>query len=87
MSFPSSWTTPPQQPEARFFEQAKQRQSVLTKPAGSLGRLENVAIQLAGLQGTDKPTLDRIQISVFVGDHGICEEGISLHTPRRLPPR
>ncbi|MGO2136708.1 MAG: nicotinate-nucleotide--dimethylbenzimidazole phosphoribosyltransferase, partial [Marinobacter sp.] len=42
MSFPSSWTTPPQQPEARFFEQAKQRQSVLTKPAGSLGRLETV---------------------------------------------
>ncbi|MGO3692038.1 nicotinate-nucleotide--dimethylbenzimidazole phosphoribosyltransferase [Marinobacter sp.] len=79
MSFPSSWTTPPQQPEARFFEQAKQRQSVLTKPAGSLGRLETVAIQLAGLQGTDKPTLDRIQISVFVGDHGICEEGISAY--------
>lgn len=79
MSFPSSWTTPPQQPEAHFFEQAAQRQSVLTKPAGSLGRLENVAIQLAGLQGTDKPTVDRIQISVFVGDHGICEEGISAY--------
>lgn len=79
MSFPSSWTTPPQKPEARFFEQAMQRQSVLTKPAGSLGRLESVAIQLAGLQGTDKPTVDRIQISVFVGDHGICEEGISAY--------
>jgi len=79
MSFPSSWITPPQKPEARFFEQAAQRQSVLTKPAGSLGRLENVAIQLAGLQGTDKPALDRVQISVFVGDHGICEEGISAY--------
>jgi len=79
MSFPSSWTTSPQQPEARFFERAAQRQSVLTKPAGSLGRLENVAVQLAGLQGTDKPTLDRVQISVFVGDHGICEEGISAY--------
>ncbi len=79
MSFPSSWTTPPQQPDARFFEQAKQRQNVLTKPAGSLGRLENVAIQLAGLQGTDTPTLERTHISVFVGDHGICEEGISAY--------
>jgi len=41
--------------------------------------LETVAIQLAGLQGTDEPTLDHIQISVFVGDHGICEEGISAY--------
>ncbi|MBQ0746013.1 MAG: nicotinate-nucleotide--dimethylbenzimidazole phosphoribosyltransferase [Marinobacter sp.] len=79
MSFPNSWTTPPRQPEARFFEQAARRQSVLTKPTGSLGKLENVAVQLAGLQGTDTPTLDRIQISVFVGDHGICEEGISAY--------
>jgi nicotinate-nucleotide--dimethylbenzimidazole phosphoribosyltransferase len=79
MSFPSCWINPPRQPEVRFFEQAAQRQSVLTKPAGSLGRLEDVAIRLAGLQGTDKPVLDHIQISVFVGDHGICEEGISAY--------
>ncbi|WP_100639010.1 nicotinate-nucleotide--dimethylbenzimidazole phosphoribosyltransferase [Marinobacter salexigens] len=79
MSFPSSWTNPPQQPDAHFFERAAQRQSVLTKPAGSLGRLENVAVQLAGLQGTESPAIDRIQISVFVGDHGICEEGISAY--------
>lgn len=79
MSFPSSWTTSPQQPDVRFFEQAAQRQSILTKPPGSLGRLENAAVQLAGLQGTDTPTLERIQISVFAGDHGICEEGISAY--------
>lgn len=79
MSFPSSWITPPQQPDAQFFERASQRQSVLTKPAGSLGRLENVAVQLAGLQGTATPAVDRVQISVFVGDHGICEEGISAY--------
>ena len=79
MSFPSGWINPPRQPEARFSEQAAQRQSVLTKPAGSLGRLEDVAIWLAGRQGTDTPTLDHIQISVFVGDHGICEEGISAY--------
>jgi len=79
MSFPCSWTTPPRQPEAHFFELAAQRQSVLTKPAGSLGRLETVAVQLAGLQGTEKPGLSRVQISVFAGDHGICEEGISAY--------
>ncbi|WP_298451034.1 nicotinate-nucleotide--dimethylbenzimidazole phosphoribosyltransferase [uncultured Marinobacter sp.] len=79
MSFPSSWTTPPQQPDAQFFERAAQRQSVLTKPAGSLGRLENVAVQLSGLQGTVTPAVDRVQISVFVGDHGICEEGVSAY--------
>jgi len=79
MSFPCSWTTPPRQPEARFFELAAQRQSVLTKPAGSLGRLETVAVQLAGLQGTEKPGLSCVQISVFAGDHGICEEGISAY--------
>src|SRR5690554_5325275 len=79
MSFPSSWTTPPQQPDALLFERAAQRQSVLTKPAGSLGRLENVAVQLAGLQGTVTPAVDRVQISVFVGDHGICEEGVSAY--------
>jgi nicotinate-nucleotide--dimethylbenzimidazole phosphoribosyltransferase len=77
MSFPCSWTTPPRQPETRFFDQATQRQNELTKPPGSLGRLETVAIQLAGLQGTDTPALERIQISIFAGDHGICEEGVS----------
>lgn len=77
MSFPSSWITSPRQPDTLFFEQAAQRQDVLTKPRGSLGRLETMAVQLAGLQGTDTPALERIQISIFVGDHGICEEGIS----------
>jgi nicotinate-nucleotide--dimethylbenzimidazole phosphoribosyltransferase len=77
MSFPSSWTNPPRPPETHFFEQAAQRQDTLTKPPGSLGRLEAVAVQLAGLQGTDKPALERVQISIFAGDHGICDEGIS----------
>jgi len=79
MSFPRSWITPPQQPDMIFFEQAAQRQSVLTKPAGSLGRLENIAVQLAGLQSTDTPAVERIQVSIFVGDHGICEENVSAY--------
>src|SRR5690554_3377454 len=79
MSFPRSWITPPQQPDMIFFEQAAQRRSVLTKPAGSLGRLENIAVQLAGLQSTDTPAVERIQVSIFVGDHGICEENVSAY--------
>lgn len=56
---------------------AEQRQTVLTKPAGSLGRLEDVAITIAGMQGNEKPDLTRIQCSIFAADHGIAAEGVS----------
>lgn len=56
---------------------AAERQARLTKPPGSLGRLETVAEQLAAMQGQARPTLERIHIAVFAGDHGVVEEGIS----------
>ncbi|MEM9254590.1 MAG: nicotinate-nucleotide--dimethylbenzimidazole phosphoribosyltransferase [Pseudomonadota bacterium] len=56
---------------------AESRQACLTKPSGSLGRLERVAIQLAGLQHRDEPTLERVDIRVFAADHGVVEEGVS----------
>jgi nicotinate-nucleotide--dimethylbenzimidazole phosphoribosyltransferase len=56
---------------------AAERQRQLTKPAGSLGVLEAVAIQLAGLQGCLKPSLDSIWIAIFAADHGVVEEGVS----------
>ncbi|MFC4238792.1 nicotinate-nucleotide--dimethylbenzimidazole phosphoribosyltransferase [Marinobacter oulmenensis] len=74
---PDSWSQQPASPDARYVELARQRQQVLTKPPGSLGRLEQAAITLAGLQANDRPALDRIHISVFAGDHGVCDEGIS----------
>ncbi|TWI53751.1 nicotinate-nucleotide-dimethylbenzimidazole phosphoribosyltransferase [Pseudomonas duriflava] len=58
---------------------AAARQAQLTKPRGALGRLEEVAIDLAALQGCELPTLERISISVFAGDHGVVEEGISAY--------
>lgn len=58
-------------------EKAEQRQLQLTKPAGSLGQLETIAIQLAAMQGTEFPSADRIHISVFAADHGIVAEGVS----------
>lgn len=59
------------------LEQAKQRQCVLTKPAGSLGKLEDIAVKFAGWQGTPLPKLDNIMVRVFAGDHGVCGQGVS----------
>ncbi len=61
--------------EARAAAEA--RQGVLTKPPGALGRLESIAIQLAAMQGKEKPSLDQVRIVVFAGDHGIAAEGVS----------
>ena len=63
--------------DARVREQALARQQQLTKPAGSLGRLEHLAIQLAALQGEQRPGVERIAISIFAGDHGVVAEGVS----------
>ena len=63
--------------DARVREQALARQQQLTKPAGSLGRLEHLAVQLAALQGEQRPGVERIAISIFAGDHGVVAEGVS----------
>jgi len=56
---------------------AEERQAQLTKPPGSLGELESIAIRLAAMQGVTCPTLDRAQITVFAADHGVVAEGVS----------
>ncbi len=56
---------------------AQARQNNLTKPPGSLGRLEETAIRLAAMQRSEKPAVDRVSIVVFAADHGVAEEGIS----------
>ena len=71
------WLNPCQSVNAEIVEQAAARQQQLTKPAGSLGRLESVAVQLAGLQGQIKPTLKQVWIAIFAGDHGVVAEGVS----------
>ncbi|MBU0499751.1 MAG: nicotinate-nucleotide--dimethylbenzimidazole phosphoribosyltransferase [Gammaproteobacteria bacterium] len=58
-------------------EAALRRQAQLTKPAGSLGRLEDLAVSLAAMQGTQQPSLDRVRIAVFVADHGVAARGVS----------
>ncbi|MGF6125541.1 nicotinate-nucleotide--dimethylbenzimidazole phosphoribosyltransferase [Pseudomonas frederiksbergensis] len=73
----SWWLNPCKPTDAAIVEQAEARQQQLTKPAGSLGRLESVAVQLAGLQGRVKPSLDQVWIAIFAGDHGVVAEGVS----------
>lgn len=53
------------------------RQMQLTKPPGSLGHLEAIAIRIAGLQATAKPNIKPFYIGIFAGDHGIATENIS----------
>jgi nicotinate-nucleotide--dimethylbenzimidazole phosphoribosyltransferase len=73
----SWWLNPCKPVDINVVEQAAARQQQLTKPAGSLGRLESVAVQLAGLQGQVKPTLEQVWIAIFAGDHGVVAEGVS----------
>jgi nicotinate-nucleotide--dimethylbenzimidazole phosphoribosyltransferase len=58
-------------------EQGLERQGQLTKPPGSLGSLEAMAVRLCAMQGVDKPNVDNAQVVVFAGDHGIAAEGVS----------
>jgi nicotinate-nucleotide--dimethylbenzimidazole phosphoribosyltransferase len=56
---------------------AARRNDVLTKPPGSLGRLEEIAVFLARWQGRDRPQLDRVEVLVFAGNHGVVAQGVS----------
>lgn len=58
-------------------EAAVTRQGQLTKPPGSLGRLEQLAIRLAALQGREQPALESLAMTVFAADHGVAAEGVS----------
>lgn len=56
---------------------AEARQNRLTKPPGSLGKLEEIAIFMAGWQNTDRPMINTAQALVFAGNHGICDQGVN----------
>jgi nicotinate-nucleotide--dimethylbenzimidazole phosphoribosyltransferase len=55
------------------------RQQALTKPPGSLGRLEELAVWLARWQGREIPRLDGVTIAVFAGNHGVAARGVSAY--------
>ncbi len=65
---------------------AKARQKMLTKPAGSLGRLEELSIQLAGITGKALPAIKDKVIIIMAGDHGVVAEGVSAY-PQEVTPQ
>jgi len=66
-------------PDAGAIAAARARQDQLTKPAGSLGRLEDIAIFLAGWQGDARPIIDRARVAIFAGNHGCVVHGVSAY--------
>lgn len=58
---------------------ATERQNTLTKPPGSLGRLEELALWLCAWQGSTTPSLTKSQAIIFAGNHGIAEQGVSAY--------
>jgi len=65
--------------DERAAEAAALRQQNLTKPPGSLGRLEETAIWLARWQARELPRLERVTIAVFAGNHGVADRGVSAY--------
>ncbi|KQU76250.1 nicotinate-nucleotide--dimethylbenzimidazole phosphoribosyltransferase [Aminobacter sp. DSM 101952] len=55
------------------------RQDTLTKPRGSLGKLEQIAAWLGRWQDRDMPKLDRVKVIVFAGNHGVTAQGVSAY--------
>lgn len=64
-------------PEPTATDAALARQAELTKPAGALGRLEEIAIFMAGWQGASRPQAERVRAVVFAGNHGVTVRGVS----------
>lgn len=67
-------------------EQARNRQQQLTKPTGSLGVLEAIAIQMAGITSNTLPEITRKAVVVMAADHGITAEGVSAY-PAAVTPQ
>lgn len=84
MTHPFNITIPPLDQDA--MEQARTRQQQLTKPAGSMGRLEEIAIQMAGITHQVLPTIQRKANIIMAADHGVTAEGVSAY-PSAVTPQ
>ena len=70
----------------KFANEAQLRLDSLTKPQGSLGRLEEFAKQLVAITGEQMPELDKKVVFTFAGDHGVADEGVSAF-PKEVTPQ
>ena len=68
-------------PDRAAQTEVVRRQAELTKPPGSLGRLEEIAEWLAAWQGRAEPRVERPRIAVFAGTHGVARRGVSAYPP------
>ncbi len=72
--------------DAGAMAAAQARQNTLTKPTGSLGRLEALSIQVAGITGQARPVLNGSAIITCAGDHGVVAQGVSAY-PQAVTPQ
>ena len=68
------------------MKSARTRQDMLTKPPGSLGRLEELSVQLAGMIANPFPSVERKTVVVMAADHGVVVEGVSAY-PAEVTPQ
>jgi nicotinate-nucleotide--dimethylbenzimidazole phosphoribosyltransferase len=73
-------------PDSKSESAARARQGTLTKPPGSLGRLEDLSIQLAAATGQARPSFARKAVIVMAADHGVTAEGVSAY-PAAVTPQ
>ncbi len=71
------WESPVHPIDRQMIEEATGRQAQLTKPPGSLGRLEELAIRLSAMQRQLRPAIKSPFVTVFAADHGVAEMGVS----------
>jgi nicotinate-nucleotide--dimethylbenzimidazole phosphoribosyltransferase len=72
--------------DAAAMDAARARQNTLTKPPGSLGRLEALSIQVAGITGQARPVLRDKAVITCAGDHGVVAQGVSAF-PQEVTPQ
>jgi nicotinate-nucleotide--dimethylbenzimidazole phosphoribosyltransferase len=65
---------------------ARRKQDNLTKPQGSLGQLESLSIQVAGIKGDPRPQITHKVIFTLAGDHGVTQKGVSAY-PSEVTPQ
>ncbi len=63
--------------DEKYINKAKERLDKLIKPVGSLGKIEDICMQLAGIYGSEKFDTSKKAIIAFAGDHGVYEEGVA----------
>lgn len=68
------------------MQAARARQDQLTKPQGSLGQLETLSVQIAGMTGTARPRLAQPVVITMAADHGVTRQGVSAY-PAEVTPQ